>query len=55
MYDCVKAMPTHEARQALDKKERRHLDHIRQQTEIQLAESIKQDIRQLLQLLQPAH
>lgn len=55
MYDCVKAMPTHEARKALDKKELRHLDHIRQQTEIQLAASIKKDIRQLLEILKPVH
>ncbi|MDZ7869173.1 MAG: DUF2489 domain-containing protein [Rheinheimera sp.] len=55
MYDCVKAMPTHEARKELDKKELRRLDHLRQQTEIQLAESIKQDIRQLLEILKPVH
>lgn len=55
MYDCVKAMPTHEARKALEKKELRRLDHIRQQSEIQLATAIKQDIRQLLDLLKPVH
>lgn len=55
MYDCVKGMPTHEARKALDKKELRHLDHVRQQTEIRLAEQIKQDLRQLKTLLQPVH
>ena len=55
MYDCVKAMPTHEARKELDKKELRHLDHLRQQTEIRLADSIKQDIRQLLEILKPVH
>lgn len=55
MYDCVKDMPTHEARKALEKKELRRLDHIRQQTEIQLADSIKQDIRQLLEMLKPVH
>lgn len=55
MYDCVKAMPTHDARNALDKKELRHLDHLRQQTEIRLAEQIKQDLRQLKTLLQPVH
>ncbi len=55
MYDCVKDMPTHDARKALDKKELRRLDHIRQQTEIDLATSIKDDIRQLLSLLKPVH
>ncbi len=55
MYDCVKEMPTHDARKALDKKELRRLDHIRQQTEIDLATSIKDDIRQLLSLLKPVH
>lgn len=55
MYDCVKAMPTHGARNALDKKELRQLDHLRQQTEIRLAEQIKQDLRQLKTLLQPVH
>lgn len=55
MYDCVKAMPTHDARKALDKKELRRLDHIRQQSEITLADAIKQDIRQLLALLKPVH
>lgn len=55
MYDCVKDMPTHDARKALDKKELRRLDHIRQQTEIDLATSIKDDIRQLLSLLRPVH
>lgn len=55
MYDCVKEMPTHDARKALDKKELRRLDHLRQQTEIDLAESIKNDIRQLLQVLKPVH
>lgn len=55
MYDCVKGMPTHEARKALDKKELRHLDHVRQQAEIRLAELIKQDLRQLKAWLQPVH
>lgn len=55
MYDCVKDMPTHDARKALDKKELRRLDHIRQQKEIDLAASLKDDIRQLLNLLKPVH
>lgn len=55
MYDCVKAMPTHEARQQLDKKELRRQDHLRQQTEIQLKSAIETDIRGLLVLLQQQH
>ena len=55
MYDCVKAMPTHEARKELDKKELRRQDHLRQQTEIQFKESIETDIRGLLELLQQRH
>ena len=55
MYDCVKAMPTHEARQQLDKKELRRQDHQRQQTEIQLKSAIETDIRGLLVLLQQQH
>ncbi|MBU1436934.1 MAG: DUF2489 domain-containing protein [Gammaproteobacteria bacterium] len=55
MYDCVKAMPTHEARKQTDKKEIRRLDHIRQQMEIDLKRSIEQDIEQLLALLQQRH
>lgn len=55
MYDCVKAMPTHDARKALPKKELRHLDHIRQQREIELKQGIEQDIRQLLAKLQQRH
>lgn len=55
MYDCVKAMPTHDARKELDKKELRRQDHLRQQTEIQLKESIETDIRGLLELLQQRH
>lgn len=55
MYDCVKAMPTHEARKALEKKELRRQDHLRQQTEIQLKDPIEADIRGLLALLQQRH
>lgn len=55
MYDCVKAMPTHEARLQLDKKELRRQDHLRQQTEIQLKSAIETDIRGLLELLQQQH
>ncbi len=32
MYDVVKDMPTHQARKTRDKKEIRHLDHLREQT-----------------------
>jgi len=55
MYDCVKAMPTHEARKQLEKKELRRQDHLRQQTEIQLKDAIETDIRGLLELLQQRH
>jgi len=55
MYDCVKAMPTHEARKELKKKELRRQDHLRQQTEIQLKDAIETDIRGLLELLQQRH
>jgi len=55
MYDCVKAMPTHEARKELEKKELRRQDHLRQQTEIQLKDAIEADIRGLLELLQQRH
>ncbi|MFN6969216.1 MAG: DUF2489 domain-containing protein [Rheinheimera sp.] len=55
MYDCVKAMPTHEARKELEKKELRRQDHLRQQTEIQLKDAIETDIRGLLELLQQRH
>lgn len=55
MYDCVKTMPTHEARKNTDKKEIRRLDHIRQQREIELKSAIEQDIQDLLALLQQRH
>mgnify|MGYP006384299819 CR=1 FL=1 len=55
MYDCVKAMPTHEARKNTDKKEIRRLDHIRQQREIELKGAIEQDIQGLLAVLQQRH
>jgi hypothetical protein len=55
MYDCVKSMPTHEARKELDKKELRRQDHLRQQTEIQLKDAIEADIRSLLVVLQQRH
>lgn len=55
MYDCVKAMPTHEARKELDKKELRRQDHLRQQTEIQFKDAIETDIRGLLDLLRQRH
>lgn len=55
MYDCVKSMPTHEARKELDKKELRRQDHVRQQTEIQLKDAIEADIRGLLAVLQQRH
>lgn len=55
MYDCVKEMPTHEARKALDKKELRRQDHTRQQLEIKLADGLQQDFKQLLSLLEPVH
>jgi len=55
MYDCVKEMPTHDARKALDKKELRRLDHLRQQMEISQAAAIEQDLIELLRLLQPVH
>ncbi len=55
MYDCVKAMPTHDARKELDKKELRRQDHLRQQTEIQLKDAIEMDIRGLLEVLQQRH
>lgn len=55
MYDCVKAMPTHDARKELDKKELRRQDHLRQQTEIEFKDAIETDIRGLLALLQQRH
>ncbi len=55
MYDCVKDMPTHEARKALDKKELRRLDHLRQQTEIDQAAAIDTDLKSLIALLEPVH
>ena len=55
LYDCVKAMPTHEARNELDKKELRHLDHVREQAEIQLHDSMTKDLQELLNQLQARH
>jgi len=54
MYEVVKDMPTHQARKERDKKEIRHLDHIRQQAEIDLQTAILHDVDSLLQWLKTA-
>lgn len=55
MYDLIKDMPTHDARKALEKKELRRQDHLRQQKEIELKTAIEKDIEGLLALLQQRH
>lgn len=55
MYDCVKAMPTHDARKELEKKELRRLDHIREQKEIELNAAITKDLQDLLNQLKARH
>jgi hypothetical protein len=52
MYDIVKDMPTHQARKERDKKEIRHLDHIREQAEIDLKADILADVHKLLAFFQ---
>ena len=52
MYDVVKDMPTHQARKERDKKEIRHLDHQREQAEIDLKDEIIADVHKLLQFFQ---
>lgn len=52
MYDIVKDMPTHQARKERDKKEIRHLDHIREQAEIDLKTDILADVHKLLAFFQ---
>ena len=54
MYDVVKDMTTHQARKERDKKEIRHLDHIRQQAEINLKDAILQDVSHLLDWVKKA-
>ncbi|WP_337842349.1 DUF2489 domain-containing protein [Rheinheimera sp.] len=54
MYEVVKDMPTHQARKERDKKEIRHLDHIRQQAEINLKDAILADVGTLLDWLKKA-
>ena len=49
MYDVVKDMPTHQARKERDKKEIRHLDHLREQAEIDLKAEIMADVHKLLE------
>ncbi len=52
MYDVVKDMPTHQARKERDKKEIRHLDHLREQAEIDLKSEIMADVHKLLEFFQ---
>ncbi len=52
MYDVVKDMPTHQARKERDKKEIRHLDHVREQAEIDLKADIMADVHKLLEFFQ---
>ncbi|MDF3125113.1 DUF2489 domain-containing protein [Rheinheimera sp. 1928-s] len=52
MYDVIKDMPTHQARKERDKKEIRHLDHIREQAEIDLKADILADVHKLLAFFQ---
>ncbi|RVT46747.1 DUF2489 domain-containing protein [Rheinheimera sediminis] len=52
MYDVVKDMPTHQARKERDKKEIRHLDHLREQAEIDLKADILADVHKLLAFFQ---
>jgi hypothetical protein len=52
MYDVVKDMPTHQARKERDKKEIRHLDHLREQAEIDLKAEIMADVHKLLEFFQ---
>jgi hypothetical protein len=52
MYQVVKDMPTHQARKERDKKEIRHLDHLREQAEIDLKTEILADVDKLLQFFQ---
>lgn len=54
MYEVVKDMPTHQARKERDKKEIRHLDHIRQQAEINLKDAILADVAKLLDWMKKA-
>ena len=48
-------MPTHDARNQLDKKDLRHLDHVREQAEIQLHDSMTKYLQELLNQLQARH
>lgn len=52
MYEVVKDMPTHQARKERDKKEIRHLDHLREQAEIDLKAEIMADVEKLLEFFQ---
>jgi Protein of unknown function (DUF2489) len=52
MYDVVKDMPTHQARKERDKKEIRHLDHLREQAEIDLKAEIMADLEKLLEFFE---
>ena len=52
MYEVVKDMPTHQARKERDKKEIRHLDHLREQAEIDLRSEIMADVHKLLEFFQ---
>lgn len=55
MYDCVKAMPTHDARKELEKKELRRLDHVREQTQIRVHAAMTKDLENLLASLEARH
>lgn len=52
MYEVVKDMPTHQARKERDKKEIRHLDHLREQAEIDFKDEIMADVQKLLEFFQ---
>ncbi|OOF44323.1 DUF2489 domain-containing protein [Rodentibacter trehalosifermentans] len=48
LYETVREMPTHEARKALGKKERMHLDLERESAEAKLEQAIMEELPRLL-------